>query len=245
MNILLGSVRLLLFFLIAAVAMILCGIFSLFGQSAVFKVYTAVIWTVRALLNIRSTVHGRIPQVQGVLMSNHRSYIDIVLIPSRIPYVVVAKRSVKSWPLVGQVGTAIRTIFVERDSAESRRRTRDAIRERLMEGLSVLIFPEGTTHKGPGILDFKPGIFRHCAEAGFPVIPIAIEFENKDMAWIDDDTFLRHFVQAFGHWRIRVDVSIGEAIIGKDGDELRLRTQQWVADETLRLAELQRSGVSE
>ncbi len=236
----LGILRLIAFAVVAGI-----GTLMLFGlglisrdHRKVFFLYSGITRTIRGVLNIRVRLHGEVPRQQGVLMSNHRSYIDIVLIPSKVPYVIVAKKQVKAWPIIGQAAVAIRTIFVDRDSAESRRKTRESIKQRLESGLSVLIYPEGTTFEGPGILAFKPGIFRHCADAGFSVIPVAIEFEDKAMAWIGADTFLPHFIEAFSRWSVRVHVSIGPEMKGSDGEELRRQAQQWVDVETRRLAAL-------
>lgn len=234
---LLAIIRLILFAAIAVSLVVIVVLLDLFRfpYRWIYTCFSAATAATRFVLNIQVRVHGKTPAVQGVIVSNHRSYIDIVLIPSRVPYVVVAKRQVRRWPIIGQAAVAVKTIFVDRDSAESRRRTRDSIRNRLVQGISVLIFPEGTTHEGPGVLPFKPGIFRTCASEGFPVIPVAIEFAQKDMAWIGDDTFLRHFIYAFGHWRVKVDVGAGEPITDTDGEELRKRAQEWVDAETQRL----------
>ncbi len=199
-----------------------------------FMVFSTGIGLIKFCLNIRVTYHGEIPGHKGIIMSNHRSYIDGVLIPSRIPYVVVAKSQVRSWPVVGQACRALKVIFVDRDSMESRRNTRITIKERLAEGLSVLIFPEGTTHMGPDILPFKPGMFNTCAEGGFGIIPAAIEYQNRDMAWIGTDTFVPHFFRAFSHRVVRVSVGFGKTITGTDSQEIRMKTEQWVSNETAR-----------
>jgi len=241
MSFILGFIRLLLFAVVGGTAMSVFFVMGIFGApySGIFKAFKRATAAIRFVLNIKLKVHGALPAVNGVLMANHRSYIDIVLIPSQIPYVIVAKKQVKPWPIIGQAAVAIKTIFVDRDSAESRKRTRESIRDRLMQGISVLIFPEGTTFQGPGIGAYKPGMFHTCAAEGFQVIPVAVEFKNKQMAWVGDDTFLRHFIEAFGHWRIEVDVSMGAPLSGNDGDALRNETEAWTAAETERLAKLQ------
>ncbi len=200
-----------------------------------FHVFSNGINFLKWCLNIRVKYHGEIPKIQGIIMSNHRSYIDGVLIPSKVPYVVVAKSQVRSWPVVGQTCRALKVIFVDRDSAQSRRATRATIKERLGEGLSVLIFPEGTTHIGPDVLPFKPGMFNTSAEGGFSIIPTAIEYENRDMAWIGTDTFVPHFFRAFSRWSVRVAVGFGSPLSGSDPHILQAETQLWVKTETLRL----------
>jgi 1-acyl-sn-glycerol-3-phosphate acyltransferase len=132
----------------------------------------------------------------------------------------------------------MKVIFVDRDSVQSRRDTRATIKERLSEGLSVLIFPEGTTHIGPDVLPFKPGMFNTCAEGGFSIIPTAIEYQNRNMAWIGTDTFLPHFFRAFSHRAVCVSVSFGSPVSGSDPQALRTETQSWVENETMRLRNL-------
>ncbi len=209
-----------------------------------FRVFGLAVKGVRFFLRIRVNNYGHIPAEYGVIMSNHRSYIDAVLIPSKVPYVIVAKKQVRSWPVIGWVGIALKAIFVDRDSVSSRRDTRAAIRDRLQGGFSVLIFPEGTTHRGPDILPFKPGMFTTCAEAGFKVIPVAIEYENQDMAWIGNDTFVPHFMQTFCHRRVRVSVSFGAPLSGNDAAVLRESAENWVRVETKRLRNLWDSNES-
>lgn len=212
-----------------------------------FSIFAAGTAAIRFCLNIKVNYCGNIPVHQGIIASNHRSYIDIVLIPSRVPYVIVAKKQVRSWPVIGITGIALKVIFVDRDSATSRKNTRAAIKDRLGNGLSVLIFPEGTTHTGPEILPFKPGMFHTAAAEGFTLTPVAIEYEKQEMAWVGTDTFIGHFFRAFSKLAVKVAVSFGEplhsaASAGNEndsapaderGEELRKQAERWVADEAL------------
>jgi len=231
--------RLISFFLVAMFFMILWSVMHLLrvDRKLVYKSFRLACNCVKLLLNLKLKVIGTPPETTGVIMSNHRSYIDVIMMPSKNPYVVVAKKEVRSWPVIGRAAAAIGTMFVDRDSPESRANTRMGIQERLEKGTSVLIYPEGTTFEGPGILPFKPGMFRTCAEAGFPVIPVAVEYKDKSMAWIGDDTFVPHFLRAFGHWRVDLTISIGPIFQGVDGDQLRVQTSEWIDRETRRLAE--------
>jgi len=239
MRIILAGIRLILFSVIALLATFFIWLTRLFrmGQGASFFFFRLAVKSIRFCLNIHVKYSGDIPSETAVIMSNHRSYIDVVLIPSHIPYVIIAKKQVKAWPIIGMTGVALKVIFVDRDSPESRRHTRNQLVDRLREGLSVLVYPEGTTFEGPGILPMKPGIFNTSASEGFSVVPVAIEFKDKSMAWIGKDTFLPHFFRAFGTWRIEVAVSMGDMQRGSDAAALRENVQNWVDAETRRLAE--------
>lgn len=176
---------------------------------------------------------GPMPAGAGVIMANHRSYLDVVFIQTETPSVFVAKASVSKWPLVSWGANALNTVWVNRSSKESRQKTRMQLKKRLEEGISVVVFPEGTTHRGPETLDFKPGMFHTVAEAELPVYAMAIEYENPRIAWVDDDLFLPHFFEIFGQRVIRVKIKFSEPMINADGDALREQTHYWINKQVL------------
>lgn len=197
-------------------------------HATIFKVYNAWKGSLLFIIQIKVEEVGEAPTSPGIIMSNHRSYVDIALTPAKVPFVIVAKSSVRSWPLVGLGGDAIRTIWVNRENKDSRSETRASMRDRLEKGGSVLIFPEGTTSKGPSILDLKPGMFHVCAEGNFPIHPMAIEYEDQDIAWVGNDLFIPHFIRHFGQAKVRVKVKYGPVLAGKDGEVLRAQTHDWL-----------------
>jgi 1-acyl-sn-glycerol-3-phosphate acyltransferase len=229
--------RFLIFLLLATLFMILWSLMDLLRvpEKITFRTFRFSALLVKTLLNIKTKVIGEPPRDTAVIISNHRSYIDVIMMPSKNPYVVLAKKQVRAWPVIGRAASAIGTLFVERDSRESRAKTREKIRKKLEDGVSVLIYPEGTTFEGPGILSFKPGMFHTCAKGGFPIIPVAVEYEDKSMAWIGDDTFVPHFLRAFGKWRVRLTISIGPMMKDTDGESFRQKVHAWIDEETQRL----------
>src|SRR5208337_3268977 len=123
------------------------------------------------VLGLKITVRGGLPEEGVLLVSNHRSYIDICAIGELIPVTFLAKREVSQWPLIGYGCSLVHVVFVDRKSPESRERSRIDVAERLLNNMSIVIFPEGTSFEGPGLLAFKPGIFRTAAKNRFPVVP--------------------------------------------------------------------------
>src|SRR4029079_4479128 len=112
-----------------------------------------------ALLRVRVRVKGVPTKNRGVLyVSNHISWADILVIGSLAPVAFVAKREVASWPLVGITAKIQRTVFVDRTRRHHRGEAEDDTRRRLKDGLSVVLFAEGTSSDGNRVLPFRSAL---------------------------------------------------------------------------------------
>ncbi len=227
-----GFLRLLLFVWIISFYILMVLIRSLFPKKGPNYAYPIVKrWSRRSIkaLGVEVEYQGRRPDYGALLVPNHRSYIDIVHLITGNPICFVAKKEVQSWPLVGKGADILRTIWVDRSSKESRRQTRFDVKKRLKENVSVIVFPEGTTLKAPDLGKLHRGIFHISADGEVPVVPVAIEYEDPNDAWVGDETFLPHFLRAFGgKKRTRVKVRYGEVMREKDGDVLKEKVQEWL-----------------
>lgn len=217
--------------LLATLVIFLMRLFF-FPRKAILGVFNLWRASQKLLLNIKVETSGVAPLEGAIIMANHRSYLDVVMVPSVRPVVFVAKSSVKKWPIIGWGADALSTIWVDRSDANSRKQTRLTIVDRLKKGYSVIIFPEGTTSIGPGVIDFKPGMFFAVAGSGVPIVPVAIEYENPNIAWVGQDTFVPHFLREFGARSIRVKVAFGEPLLHDDGEVLRNTTKDWIDQRT-------------
>jgi 1-acyl-sn-glycerol-3-phosphate acyltransferase len=205
------------------------------GHTKIFGVYA---WWRRQgpwSLGVRLEVRGELPNHASILVPNHRSYVDVALLPSPHPMVFVAKAEVRKWPMIGFGANLLRTIWVDRSSVESRRNTRAEVKKRIENDLAVVIFPEGTTHVGPDILPYKMGMFKMCADGGFPMTPIAMEYRNSDIAWVGDDLFIPHFIRVFGRRYIDIKVRFGPVMRGNDAEDLHKRVTEWTAKNLLEM----------
>ena len=186
-----------------------------------------------ATLNLRVTQHGQLPDENCIVMSNHRSYTDILLHMVGVPVVFVAKASIRSWPIVGWAARMIGVIFVDRSSTKSRAKTRNDIRDRLRGGANILMYPEGTTHRGPELLEYRPGAFRVAAEEGFPIVACAIEYRNQNIAWVGEETFLPHFLRTFGGRRLEVTIAFSSLLQSGDAEVIRTQAVEWTSAQVL------------
>jgi len=170
------------------------------------------------LFGIRVTTIGKPVQGQGVLMvSNHTSYFDILVFSSVARVSFVAKADVVNWPLFGTLAKLQETVFVERSRRTQTGEARDQIRERLLAGDALVLFPEGTSDDGNCVLPFKSALMGAVeAEIGkddrgnvryVPVQPVSITYvglhglpmgrENRPLfAWYGDMELVPHLWEA-------------------------------------------------
>jgi 1-acyl-sn-glycerol-3-phosphate acyltransferase len=114
---------------------------------------------VAAIFGIHIKTIGQPVQGEGVLLvANHTSWADIIIFSAVAPISFVAKAEVAKWPFFGTLARLQRTVFVERARRSSTGEQRDAIRERLLAGDALVLFPEGTSHDGNTVLPFKSAL---------------------------------------------------------------------------------------
>lgn len=145
-----------------------------------------------------------------LLVSNHRSTIDILLLLREFGGHIVSRDDLADWPLIGAAARSVGTVFVDRSSATS---GVHAIREmaRLMEsGRLVSVFPEGTTFSGDDVHPFHKGAFVAAKMADVEILPVGIAYEGGSNAAFLDESFAQHFARLTGAPKTRVALAIGE-----------------------------------
>lgn len=237
---LLAITRLFLFISVALFFFCLLLVINLFYKSKEKKLERGILlrrFAIRMLhpiLGSKITVYGKEPIDSGLIVSNHRSYFDPMVILKNNLASPVGKKEVESWPLIGSVTKTTGVIFVNREEKTSRTQTLKEVRLVLENGFSIFIAPEGTTHINPTTIDFRPGSFILAAELGVPVMPVAIDYKNIDDAWIGDDTFIPHFLKCFSKWRTEIKVSYLEPIISSNAEELISVSKNQIDQELIR-----------
>lgn len=161
-----------------------------------------------------------------ILMPNHRSYLDIMIVAALVPSSMVSKEELKNWPL-GSLGIKItNSILVNRKDIGSMIKTMHQIKTTVNQGIPVTLFPEGTTFKGPLTKPFKNGSFKIAAETNIPVIPMAIHYCDADDAWVGNDTFIPHFFRQMSKPVSRVFVRFGPVVTGSDYKIIQQNTRE-------------------
>jgi 1-acyl-sn-glycerol-3-phosphate acyltransferase len=170
------------------------------------------------LFGIRITTIGTPVQDKGVLMvANHTSYLDIIVLGGNARVSFVAKSEVEGWFFFGLMAKLYETVFVERQRRSQAAAARDQLRERLQAGDALVLFPEGTSNDGNRVLPFKSALMGAVeAEVGMdaagrvkhvPVQPVTISYvgfhgmpmgrENRPLfAWYGDMDLIPHLWEA-------------------------------------------------
>ncbi|HEY9169015.1 MAG TPA: lysophospholipid acyltransferase family protein [Lutibacter sp.] len=236
----LAVARLLLFMLIVLIFFCLLLAVSLFYKCTEKKLERGILlrrFAIRVLhpiLGSKIIVYGKETAESGLIVSNHRSYFDAMIVLKNMLASPVGKKEVESWPLIGKVCKNTGVIFVNRENKLSRKKTLGDVRMVLENGFSIYIAPEGTTHIEPATIAFKPGGFFLAAELGIPVIPIAIDYKNMDDAWIGDATFIPHFLKCFSKWRTEIKVSYLNPIVSDNAEDLMSIAKKQIDQELVR-----------
>lgn len=183
------------------------------------------------LLGLRVRVLGQ-PLGWGVLAANHISWLDIIALGSRQPLNFVAKSEVADWPVLGYLARQSGTLFIRRGDAAANRPMAQAMAERLGQGETVVLFPEGTTTRGDRVLRFHARLFQPAMAASAPVQPVAIEYRGAaapHIPFVDDDDFLPHLLRLLLEPEIQVVLHYGSVLdSGLARDELAKSAQRHV-----------------
>lgn len=155
-------------------------------------------WTgaIVAGLGVRLRTTGA-PADGGVLLvANHISWLDILLVGAVRPGPMLAKSEVRSWPVFGPLAQRRGTLFIDRDRLRQLPDTVGEIAASLRSGRAVAAFPEGSTWCGAAGGRFRPAAFQAAIDAGVPVQPLTIRYCFTDghpstaPAFIGDDALL-------------------------------------------------------
>lgn len=176
----------------------------------------------RHILNIKVTVTGDEGQLERggyVIIANHVSYVDGIVLGSIFPILFVSKREVKRWPIVGQWNVLCGSIFINRQRKEQVYTLIQEMTRKLKQEANILLFPEGTSTDGEKMLAFQTAPLAAPLRNRSIIVPATITYKSIDdhvvsaanrdsIYWYGDMDFLSHFWRLLGLRGIEVLVTI-------------------------------------
>lgn len=170
---------------------------------------------VMPLLGIRLKVTGK-PPARGLLVSNHLSYLEVLIYGAALPCYLVSKAEISRWPFFAPLARAGGTLFVDRGSRASAELVTEQIAERLKGPVPVLFFPEGTSTDGSQLLRFHSRLFTPAVDAAIPVTAAAVRYvpddgsPERELCWYGDEKFLNHLWKVLGGPNFCAEIHFGE-----------------------------------
>ncbi len=153
-----------------------------------------------------------------LLLANHVSWLDIVVMNAMRPSHFVAKSEIRAWPVIGMLARRSGTIFIERGR---RHAVHDVIQQmvaKLRAGEVCSVFPEGTTSDGSAVLPFHANLIESALEAPAPIVPLTLRYLDRGRpsvraAYVGDASLFDSVVNVLGAPGMCVQVVVSQALM--------------------------------
>jgi 1-acyl-sn-glycerol-3-phosphate acyltransferase len=176
----------------------------------------------RTILNIKVEIvgdEGALERGGYVIISNHVSYVDGIVLGSVFPVIFVSKKEVKSWPVIGQWNILCGTVFINRQRKKLVPLLVREIGGKLRQQANILLFPEGTSTNGERLLPFQTAPLAAPLRNRSIIVPVTIAYKyideqpvsanNRDLVyWYGDMDFVSHFWKLMSLRSVEVLVTI-------------------------------------
>jgi 1-acyl-sn-glycerol-3-phosphate acyltransferase len=163
------------------------------------------------IFQLEIQVAGEIP-AHGLLVCNHASYLDILLLSSLTPAIFVAKREVRLWPVMGILARLGGTLFIDRQRRTHVGEVNGEIQAALNDGALVTIFPEGTSSDGRTVLPFKSSLLEPATQQQHPLTAGCIQYSlaggdaGAEVCYWGDAVFFPHLLNLLSQRSVRATV---------------------------------------
>ncbi|MFF2406983.1 lysophospholipid acyltransferase family protein [Streptomyces sp. NPDC058092] len=176
-----------------------------------------------------------VPGPTGTLVvANHISWLDVVVLLAIEPVTLLAKREVGAWPVIGTLARRIGTRFIDREGLRELPSTVAELARTLRSGQSVMVFPQGTTWCSVPGGTFRRATFQAAVDAGAPVRPVTIDYFQQGVpstvaGFLGDEGFATSLRRVVGARELSVRVTTHRPLTGGDRRSLAAEAQRAVS----------------
>lgn len=133
---------------------------------------------VARILKLEITHSGNVPQPPMLMVANHVSWLDIIVLGHLTPTRFLSKHEVREWPVIGWLAARAGTLFIRRGGGQA-----SAISQTIGDCLAgdglLTLFPEGTTTDGREVRPFFSRLFAASIDTGTPIVPTSIRYHQQ------------------------------------------------------------------
>ena len=189
-----------------------------------------------AIVNLCIIKEGELPQPGTLLVSNHISWLDIIVIGQYLPAYFVAKSDILSWPVIGYLSKQGGTIFIRRGDKKHIKVTAEKMVWVLKQNSNIIAFPEGTTTRGDEVLGFHASLFQPALLTRSAIQPVALQYQGvakQQAPFVGDDDFIPHLIKMLSLDKIEVHVCFLPVIecSGMDRHSVGIEARDMISDE--------------
>jgi 1-acyl-sn-glycerol-3-phosphate acyltransferase len=210
---------------------LLCSAYNAKNKRNALKIH----WLKRfgAIVNLHVTQEGELPESGTLLVSNHISWLDIIVIGQYLPAYFVAKSDILSWPIIGYLSRQSGTIFIRRGDKKHIKTTAEKMIWVLKQNSNIIAFPEGTTTQGDQVLSFHTSLFQSALLTKSAIQPVALQYQSsakQHAPFIGDDDFIPHLIKMLSLDKIEVRVCFMSVIksSGRDRHSVAVETREMI-----------------
>jgi len=187
-----------------------------------------------AIVNLHVSKDGELPDRRAILVGNHISWLDIIVIGQYLPAYFVAKSDIAGWPVIGYLAKQGGTIFIRRGNKQHIRTTAEKMVWLLRQNGNIIAFPEGTTTKGDEVLHFHSSLFQPALLTRSAIQPVALQYlgvAKEHAPFVGDDAFVPHLLKMLALDKIEVQLSFLPVInsSGKNRHAVSLEARSAIA----------------
>lgn len=169
------------------------------------------------IIGVDIQVHGKTTSSPAFFVSNHISWLDILIISSVLPVSFLSKAEVKDWPFIGTLAAKAGTLFIHRGSKNGAAEAIELMQVKLKAGHSVASFPEAKTTDGTSVHNFHPRLFAAAIETETLTQPVAIRYPhpngtNPIVPYLHEPNLVKHAFQIMSAEKTIADVTFCEPI---------------------------------
>jgi 1-acyl-sn-glycerol-3-phosphate acyltransferase len=177
-----------------------------------YKDYLKTLWlkVFSYIVGLRIQQTGELPTENVLLVSNHISWLDIIVIGRYLPAYFVAKSDILNWPVIGYLARQGGTIFIRRGDKQHIMATSEKMVWLLKQNSNIIAFPEGTTSAGDTVLNFHASLFQPALLTKALIQPVLIQYRGaaqQAAPFIGDDEFVEHLLKMLRLDSIEVELN--------------------------------------
>ncbi|MDD5462183.1 MAG: lysophospholipid acyltransferase family protein [Methylococcales bacterium] len=175
------------------------------------------------ILNLKIVKNGNVAAGPALIVSNHVSWLDIIVLGQFAPGCFAAKSDIAGWPVIGYLSRHAGTLFIRRGDKKQVLQTTEMMAWQLRQNGNMLVFPEGTTTDGRKVLDFHASLFQPALLTRTAIQPTVIRYLNESRSnapFVGDDEFITHLLKMLALEAIEVRIDFLPVI---DSEELLSR----------------------